>query len=58
MREMREMREMYVVTWNVNGMKDVDKMRDASESMRRKDVCIVVFTETHFDNHDCPEFDI
>ena len=58
MREMREMREMYVVTWNVNGMKDVDKMRDAIESMRRKDVCIVVFTETHFDNHDCLEFDV
>ena len=51
------MREMYVVTWNVHGMKDVDRMKDASESMRKKDVCIVVFTETHFDNHDCPEFD-
>src|SRR4051794_10011240 len=38
-------------------MKDVDRMRDAIESMRKKDVCIVVFTETHFDNHDCPEFD-
>ena len=51
------MREIYVVTWNVHGMKDVDRMKDASESMRKKEVCIVVFTETHFDTHDCPEFD-
>src|SRR6185369_17562791 len=57
-REMREMREMYVVTWNVNGMKDVDRMKDAIESMREKDVGIVIFTETHLDNHDCSEFDV
>ena len=40
------------------GMKDVDRMKDAIESMREKDVGIVIFTETHLDNHDCPELDL
>jgi exonuclease III len=37
-------------------MKDVDRMNDAIEMMKKKNICIVVFTETHFDNHDCVEF--
>ena len=47
---------MYVVTWNVRGMKDIDCMRDVIEIMKRKNVGIAVLIETHFDNHDCPQF--
>ena len=43
MREMREMREMYVVTWNVHGFKDVDRMKDAIESMSKKNVSSRVY---------------
>ena len=37
-------------------MKHVDRMVDCIFRMKKKNVYIVVFTETHFDHHDCKEF--
>ena len=49
------MYEIRIVCWNVHGLKDKDRMNDAVEMMK-KNIGIVVFVETHFDNYDCSEF--
>jgi len=45
-----------IMTWNVHRLKHTDKMNDAILMMKKKNVCLVVLSETHFDNSDCSEF--